>query len=374
MRDMISCQYPQADAAARACDPGQTSLDKTWKLRSRRLLAAAAVLLGMGHTCAAVAQSTVSAASVSADATPIHCQDRLRLDRRDDPQNAMKNIRQCSITQEISTKMENLTFWYVTLPLSAPARQDFRFDTAWKHNLGILTAQLVGLNPDKAVEFLDTGIVRGLKRGKRQDLIEKWLATHDPAVLAATKPAGVQKASNSEGTPQRSVAASNLPVIPQKTVANVAPAPAAKRHQPRRIERAQQVRRRYTRPDPYSGYDLAPMDELNPAAAPDGRYDPGTTAPSPYPSEAYHPPNAIGVSAAQMPSPYVPVQQQQTFSQPMPLQQAPPPSTALPTVYFPLVSPLIPQQIEKNIRTIAGLIDENIRTVQQTVFGAPPRP
>ena len=371
MRDVVSCQYPQADAKTRACHACQTTPDKTWKLRAQLLLVASAVLLGMSHTCAALAQPSESAAPVSTDATPIGCQDRLRLDRRDDPQNAMKNFRQCSIKQEITTKMENMTFWYITLPLSAPARQDFRFETAWRHNLGILTAQLVGLNPDKATEFLDTGIIRGLKRGKRQDLIEKWLATHDPAVLAIAQAAGVQKASNSGGPPQRSIAASNLPVVPPKSAATVAPASTTKLHKPRRIARAQQVQRRYAQPDPYSAYGLTPSDELNRAAVSNGWYDPGTTALSPYPPEGYHPPSAIGVSAAQVPSPYVPVPQQQTFSQaiplqPIPLQQAPSPSVVLPT--------LIPQQIEKNIRTITGLIDENIRTVQETFFGPPPRP
>jgi hypothetical protein len=368
MRDGVSGQYPQADAAARACHSRRARLDKIWRLRRQLLVVAAAALLGTGHTCAALAQSSVSTAAVGAEAAPIRCQDRLRLDRRDDPQNAMKNFRQCSIPQEISAKMENLIFWYVTLPLSAPARQDFRFETAWRHNLGILTAQVVGLNPDKATELLDTGIIRGLKRGKRPDLIEKWLATHDPAVLATVQSAAVQN------TPQLNKAAANLSAVPQRPAAGITPVSTAKPHKTRRIERAQQAQRRYAQPDQYSAYGFTPSDELNRAEISNRRHDPGTTGMSPYPPEGYHPPGTIGAPAAPLSSPYVPVQQQQTFSQAIPFQQAPSPSTALPTFYFPLISPLIPQQIEKNIRTITGLIDENIRTVQQTIFGPPPRP
>ena len=283
MRDGISGQYPPADAAARAWHSRQANPDKTWKLCCQLLVVAAAALLGAGHTGAALAQSSESAAPVSTQATPIGCQDRLRLDRRDDPQNAMKNFRQCSIPQEISAKMENLIFWYVTLPLSAPARQDFRFETAWRHNLGILTAQVVGLTPDKATELLDIGIIRGLKRGKRPDLIERWLATHDPAVLATVQSAAVQKASNSGGTPQPNKAAANLPTVPHKTAASIAPVSTAKPHKPRRIERAPQVQRRYARPDPYSAYGFTPSDEMNRAGVSNGWYDPGTTGMSPYP-------------------------------------------------------------------------------------------
>jgi len=59
---------------------------------------------------------------------------------------------------------------------------------------------------------------------------------------------------------------------------------------------------------------------------------------------------------------YVPPVQQQPAYQQSTVQQPPFQSQQF---YYPV----IPQQIDKNIRTITGLIDENIRAVQQTFFG-----
>lgn len=103
MRDAIRCRQRQL---------GEASI--SW---SKLPPSAAAVLLGMGFTNFALAQS------VPVMDAPVSCQDRFRLDRRDNPQNAIRNFRQCNAMQDVSTNIENLTFWYVTLPaLRSPNR------------------------------------------------------------------------------------------------------------------------------------------------------------------------------------------------------------------------------------------------------------
>ena len=87
-------------------------------------------------------------------------------------------------------------------------------------------------------------------------------------------------------------------------------------------------------------------------------------------SDSYQPPSATGMSEVQVfPPSYVPV-----------VQQPPPPApllSATPQVpaqfgasQLPIYA-IIPQQVEKNTATVTEFIEENIRTVQQAVFGRP---
>jgi hypothetical protein len=347
----------------RRCGPpsypkGRAEREKFGGARSRRILGFMAALLPMGFISAGLAQAPGSIAPVGSEAN-VNCADRLRVERRDDPQNALKNFRQCGASQNIQTTIENITFWYVT---SSDPAKDFRFETAWKNNLAILTGQVVGFKPDRAIEILDSGIVRGLRRGKREDLIERWLASHNPAVLAAAVSAEEKKASASADAPAANTRAP-VKAASEKSAVRAARGSTIQHYGARRLSRAQQQQRRYARPDPYSDFDSESTTQLN--AAQLGNPYEQTIAPSASHPDAYQVPATVGVLEPQGSRSHVPVARQQVLPQPDTLYQPP----FRPAAQQQASYPSIPQQVEKNIRTITGLIEENIRTVQQNIFG-----
>ena len=327
------------------------------RLPPRLVLGILALLPPTGVISVGLAHPSEAAALVEPDAI-VNCEDRFRLDRRDDPQNAVRNYRQCGASQSISANIENVTFWYVT---SSSAGNDFRFQTAWKNNLAILTGQFVGYQPEKAIEILDAGVVRGLKRGKRQDLAERWLASHNPEVLASAHSVGGQRASPD---PVTSAPAMKAPVKPaaEKSSINVRRTSAAQHDRIKRASRVHYSQRRYSYPAAYSDVDPESAIQLNRAQA---GYSYEQTAPATFHTEIYQQPSAIAVPQPQVWSPYVPVAPQQAFPQPDIVQQP----LVQSSVQQQLQYPTIPQQVEKNIRTITGLIEDNIRTVQRNIFG-----
>src|SRR5580765_2926802 len=90
-----------------------------------------AVSVGTGLPFASAAEPPETFEKVRVDLT-VSCEDRLRLDRRDDPQNAMRNFRQCGAAQSLSTNIENLTFLYITALHSSSSQSEFAFEPVWK--------------------------------------------------------------------------------------------------------------------------------------------------------------------------------------------------------------------------------------------------
>jgi len=193
-----------------------------------------AVSVGTGLPFASAAEPSESFEKVRADLT-VNCEDRLRLDRRDDPQNALRNFRQCGAAQSLSANIENLTFLYITAQHSSNSQNEFAFEPVWKSYIGILTGQSVGFKPAKASEILDAGIVRGLRRGRRDDLTEKWLAAHNPAVLRGDKPAESPHASTRENPPEPGVRTAASPVA-EKSAFNPPRKSTAQHQRSRRVE------------------------------------------------------------------------------------------------------------------------------------------
>jgi hypothetical protein len=327
------------------------------RLRLHQVLGIFSLLVSTG-----LAQAAAAVAPAGPDQI-VNCEDRLRLDRRDDPQNAIRNFRQCSTSQSVSLRIENVTFWYITSPSSA---KDFKFDTAWKNNLAILTGQFVGFKPEQAIEILDDAIVRGLRRGKREDLIARWLASHNSGVLAPAQAAGAQKAAAAAETPA-AVAETPVKPEPDKTSRNVGRRSNLQHHTTRRISQVHQSQRRYAHRHRYGDVDPTSSTRLDWPQV-ENTYE-QAAAPGRFYTESYQPPALVGVPAPQVSAPYAPVAQQPVFLQPDALRPPPFPPAAQQQPQYPS----IPQQVEKNIRTITGLIEENIYTVQRTLFG-PPRP
>jgi hypothetical protein len=353
----VPCQYRQLGAAARAKQRASGFHKRICGSWPQSVAGVLALLIPMWVISTGSAQSSGPAVPVGPDV--VNCEDRLRLDRRDDPQNAIRNFRQCGASQSVSANIENVTFWYVT---SSSAAHDFRFQTAWKNNLAILTGQFVAFTPEKAVRILDGGIVRGLERGKRQDLVEPWLATHNPEVLATVHSGEGQKRLTNPAT------SASIQTVPakraaEKSSANVARSSAGRRDRTRRASRVHQGQRGYEYPYAYSDFDSESAIQLNRAQL-ETTYE-QTTASATFHTETYQPPSAAAVPQPQVPSQYAPVARQQAFPQSESVQQ----SFVQPAIPQQYHYPTIPQQVEKNIRTITGLIEENIRTVQYNLFG-----
>lgn len=428
-------------------------------IRSRLIIGAAVI-------GAAAGLCRVAPAETRDAVTTVDCQDRFLLDRRDHPDAALKNFHQCTAIENVSRTLESFTFWYVTLPERPHPAEDSWFVKIWRDDTGILTSPSVALGEQKATAVLDDSIARGLRRGKRDDLVDKWRSTHNPQVLLAGQPkpaqpqlasaepptAGMVPAPKPPGTakpvpvvppgpiavvvpppvpaePPKSAAAAPAPspqpaperVEPPKTAAAMPPAKiepprASEPAAPARVEPPKRafrtIRRRYVRYEPGPAPVAAPTaDQLNRAEAPGWPYAPAipsgvpqayypvSTTPPYYPPAsayypisapvAYAPPPAVQPPVVLLPAPVVHEAPAPVFAAPppppvsaslqprvqpqpaaMPVQPVAPAAAASPT-YAKAESPLrtIPQQVDLNIRTIAGLINSNIETIQRAVFG-----
>src|SRR5262249_21024675 len=148
--------------------------------------------------------------------------------------------------RDVAGRMEYFTFWYITRPPATRHKQDGMFGEAWKNNLGLLTGNVVSFHPEQAIKVLDDSILRALKRGKRDDLAENWLATHDPALLTLD-PRG---SASARATPPRTTE----PAVPVPSVTKTAvsiPLPEAAKAAPRAAEMPRrQTRRSNPRPAP----------------------------------------------------------------------------------------------------------------------------
>lgn len=496
MRNFIRCDQSlkQTDRVVGAVRK-QTAQGRLGEIRisfGSCLLFASAIAAVMGDGRTTLAASLESAGSTAPGAVPtaISCQDQFLLDRRDNPEKALKNLHQCTAVRNVAINMEYFTFWYVTLPPGSPSKQDWRFEKTWKSNIGILTSRVVNLEKDQAVSVLDESIARGLKRGRRGDLVEKWLANHNaeilieaqpvaaqgqttpvapvvaaastpasspPAAAAAGKPAVVQEPARSEkasppppaqrtasaaaasaGVPPppapaekpaaaeqaRPEKASTLPAAhntasaaatPVTTPGSTAPpadkpAAAPELASPekttaarpaQRPEQARRTQRQYAPARQGDGYRRASAAAgPYPAPPPGAWYGPGPMpyygpqhyypAPAgPYGAPPYYPPPPV--AQAPPPAPVAPPlaspAPQPTRPQPAPVVQdtrpAPPPAApaarppAQPVVAEQSRAPapaapdmaqrtLLEQEIDRNVRSMSQMIENNVRTIEQT--------
>lgn len=286
------------------------------------------------------------------------------LDRRDDPTNALKNFHQCSAVSSIGRDIENLMFWYATLPTKSHPQEDSQVENALKHNFELLTGRFIGLDRQKATELLNADAVAGLKRAGRDDLASQWANNHDfhlfesaPVTPAHEQPAGATNEAARSVTPARPLT----------------------RHAAHGRPRLRRFARSYRMPD-WRAEDIA--------AAP---FPNGAVAPAVMPYVPYVPPSPLPVTIA--PQPYrepaqVPVYVAAPLPQPSqpqaPLPQAQLPQAQLPQAQLPQAQAfaaappqppfrIIASQIERNFQTIGGLIDANMRAITQAVFGQLPQ-
>lgn len=396
----------------------------------------AGTAMSLSYATLAAAPQTPAGSAAAAAATPVSCRDQLMLDRRDNPQKALKIFHQCNAVRNVAINMEYFTFWYVTLPAESPSRKDWRFEKTWKNNLAILTSRAVDIERESAINLLDDSIVRGLKRGRREDLIESWLSHHKADILAAAQPAPAEskaKPADPIVTPVSMPAPTRPPAPARDTArpagANVAPVsmmgpsptPASPERtgnavEPTKPQRAaapppaqrpdrnvRRVPRRYAQPRPADGYYYRPLDAesdaLNRAQAGAGWYGAAANPAGPYGPQPYYPPPVPPVepsvrAAAPPPAapyaaqPYYPPPPAQPIEQPVRAAAPPPAAPQAAQPYYPPppqpveqpVQPagqvpvfvygpqLIGQQIERNVRTISQLIEDNFRTFEQAVI------
>jgi hypothetical protein len=316
-----------------------------------------------------------SAAEVAV--TPQTCEEKFLLGRRDNLELALQRLRQCNSIYNAGANLEQFTFWYITLPLKSRPQQNSWFGNVWRNNLKILMAPPISVAKEDAMSVLDHGIVQGLKKGKREDLSLPWLATHDPAIIAAGVQGQIQSArvehpttSMLQPSQPRLVASGKIATPPPQgeLVADVPKYHSAGRPQ-RYTQRIQSPgpSRRYRAPnhDPLT-------DELNRAQAGDSSYISGESfyrAPV-YDASRVQPQPYLARSTDQEPSnlekrppsSYASIYQQQPYYLPAAPQQ---PSYANPqqtAYYLPL-----PLQIEANVRMILQQVTANIQTFEQAI-------
>jgi hypothetical protein len=280
--------------------------------------------------------------------TPQSCHEQFLLGRKDNAQLALQRLRQCNAIYNASVNIEEFTFWYVTLPSKSASQQNAWFGNIWRNNLRILTAAPIGVPKQEAIGVLDAGIERGLKRAKREDLAPKWLATHDPAMIAEAAAPDVPAHIQHEQAQQSNAHVAQIPQAGQpasdKVVAeaprlDTATRPATYRavSRPRRITRAFQPR--YAgpnsfRPDRYEAPQQDPLiDELNRAQLQDSASSfASTTAQPAYPSN-FQQQSSSAASASQQPGYYLP----------------------------------LPLQIEANVRSVLHQFAINVDTIERTI-------
>src|SRR3954452_3875338 len=145
---------------------------------------------------------SVETSAPNAAPTPQNCQEQFLLHRKENAQLALQRLRQCNAMYNASTGIEEFTFWYVALSSKSSTQRNAWFGNIWQHNVQILTTAPISVPKQEAIGILDAGIARGLKRAKREDLDPKWLASHDPAVIAEAISSGVPAQNEHEHAPQ----------------------------------------------------------------------------------------------------------------------------------------------------------------------------
>ena len=327
----------------------------------------------------------------SAAPTPQSCQEQFLLDRKENAQLALQRLRQCNATYNASVNIEEFTFWYVTLPLKPASRQTAWFGNVWRNNLQILTAAPVGIPKQDAIGVLDAGIARGLKRAKREDLGAKWLANHDPAVIAEAISPVVSTQSQHEHPqqsntrtaqpPQAGQPASEKMLANSPQIASAAVPPTYRAPPPaRRVRTRSQTR--YAGPNSFRAdwYDSPQhdplIDELNRAQLQD-RPQYGTSEalyraspPQPYVASGGQPASSFASVTAQRPAPPAGFQQQRAFTAASAQQptyttaqpQAAYAASSQPAAYLPL-----PLQIEANVRSVLQQFAINVDTVERAI-------
>jgi hypothetical protein len=363
---------------------------RRWSLGVVPVLAAAAI------ACNAAALANEPEPSVAAPRSEVSCHDQFMIDRRDEPARALRDLQQCNTLRDVAGRMEYFTFWYITRPPAMRHKQDGMFGEAWKNNLGLLTGHVVSFRREQAIRVLDDSILRALKRGKRDDLAEKWLADHDPALLMLDPPGSASAQATPPRTTEPAVAVPSV----TKTAVSI-PLPEAPRAAPRAAEMPRrQTRRSNPRPalrfrndDEYAASSEA--QSLNRTQSEFGGYAAGRVAPMPYPTPPYYPvaPQPVAhPEQSQPPAAYLaPVGVSPVGRSAPPAQgvaSAPPlaadvqqsrsaPSLqtlvqTVPVPFLPLA--LVGHRIETNIRIISGLIEGNFPTFEQVLLGsgAPP--
>lgn len=344
----------------------------------------------MSFTSIARAESA-EASAPNAVPTPQSCHEQFLLGRKDNAQLALQRLRQCNAIYNASMNIEEFTFWYVTLPSKSAAQQNAWFGNIWRNNLRILTAAPIGVPKQEAIGVLDAGIERGLKRAKREDLAPKWLASHDPGIIADAASPDVpaqtrheqaqQSNARTEQAAQAGQPGSNKVVAEAPRLDSVSrPATYRAVSRPRRIARGVQSRYAGRNSVPPARHDLPQgdplIDELNRAQLQDGaRYTSGRALyvapqPQPYIASSAQPASSFAPIAVQQPA-YPSSVQQQPSSAASASQQpgyaiAQPPashaSSAQPGAYLPL-----PLQIEANVRSMLQEFAINVDTIERTI-------
>src|SRR5688500_3129665 len=119
--------------------------------------------LAVAIGCSAAALADAPEPSAAAPRSEVSCQDQFMIDRRDEPSQALRHLRQCNAVPNLVGNMENFTFWYVTLPPALRHKQDGVFEKVWTNNLGLLTGPIVSFHRERAIKVLDDSILRALK-------------------------------------------------------------------------------------------------------------------------------------------------------------------------------------------------------------------
>jgi hypothetical protein len=365
--------------------------------RGPRLTLALAAGVTIGFSYAAGAAAPEASSKTPQAAPPLSCQDQLMVDRRDNPEIALKKFHQCNAVRDIGINMEYFTFWYITLPDGSPSKQDTRFEKTWKNNISVLRSRAIDLEKEKAIQVLDDSIVRGLKRGRREDLIGQWLAHHDSAIFGDDSAMAAQEPAKPSGAPPSEAAAKVTPVsmpapasapspaaAAQKVVAvpattpppeaSASPPPRPKQRSTSRVHRV----RTHRMPPEYAsdGRAESASDALNRSELAREWYDgpPFAAAPPPYPPPYYYAPvglppveqSAAPPSAAYAPPSYPPAP---AASRPAPVAAAPVPypAPAAAPAPMPASAPPFPiaQELDKNVRTMANQIEQNFHAFEQ---------
>jgi hypothetical protein len=351
-----------------------------WRLTANGLpLVVPLLATAIGLTSIVHAES-VEPVAPSSVLSPQSCQEQFLLGRKENAQLALQRLRQCNAIYNISMNIEEFTFWYVTLPSKSASQHNAWFGNTWRNTLQILTAAPVSVAKQDAIGVLDAGIGRGLKRAKREDLAPKWLASHDPAIMAEAASTGAPAPTQQEHAQAGQVASDKLVAPSPQIHLATRPATYHPTSRPRRVARGVQTRHPGAgsfRPDWYELPQNDPLiDELNRAqlqgpaqyAAVAASYS--APRPQPYMAPSGRPASSFASAAVQQPAHPSGVQQQPASAASSAQQpayafaqlQASYAASSQPGAYLPL-----PLQIEANVRSILQQFATNVNTLERAI-------
>src|SRR5258707_3183341 len=141
--------HPEAPTATVGLNQPATSLLSGASIPLRWSLAVGpALAAAIGCSAAALADEPEPPAA--APRSEVSCQDQFMIDRRDQPQQALRNFRDYDAGRDLVGKKEYFTVLYVTLPPALRHQHDGMFQQVLDNHPGLLNLRILSLRKEQS--------------------------------------------------------------------------------------------------------------------------------------------------------------------------------------------------------------------------------